>query len=266
MQSPDLWRPYALHCNGPIQRNFTQSLKAPFKHARIRERHLTMTGAIMANTAEHVEFEHATLGALTGSLGDRRAGSVALLGNARHSLLLEQPITDFLDGRRAKKGVSDAERQVPFADEEPADRRAGRGRCPGGRLTMQAQAKRLLAIDGDVSSAELIARIAERCRYAAFATSDSRGVMNLTTALKPSILAVDICMPSLDANDLLERLARRGYTGRILIVSGQGPHVLEEARQRALALGLSAPHALQKPLDIPALRSILLDGELAPAA
>lgn len=131
---------------------------------------------------------------------------------------------------------------------------------------MQAQAKRLLAIDGDVSSAELIARIAERCRYAAFATSDSRGVMNLTTALKPSILAVDICMPSLDANDLLERLARRGYTGRILIVSGQGPHVLEEARQRALALGLSAPHALQKPLDIPALRSILLDGELAPAA
>lgn len=131
---------------------------------------------------------------------------------------------------------------------------------------MQAQDKRLLAIDDDVSSAELIVRIAERCRYEAFATSDSRGVMNLTTALKPSILAVDICMPNLDATDLFELLAGENYIGRILIVSGQEPRVLEETRQRALALGLQASHALQKPLDIPVLRNILLDRELASAA
>ena len=131
---------------------------------------------------------------------------------------------------------------------------------------MLDQAKRLLAIDDDVSSAELIVRIAERCRYEAFATSDSRGVMNLTSALKPSILAVDICMPNLDASDLFELLGRDGYDGQILIVSGQEPKVLEQTRLRALALGLNAPHALQKPLDIPTLRNILLDRTLAPAA
>ena len=131
---------------------------------------------------------------------------------------------------------------------------------------MLERAKRLLAIDDDVSSAELIVRIAERCHYEAFATSDSRGVMNLTTALKPSILAVDICMPNLDASDLFDLLARDGYSGWILIVSGQEPRILEETRQRALVLGLNAPYALQKPLDIPTLRNILLDRELAPAA
>lgn len=130
---------------------------------------------------------------------------------------------------------------------------------------MLERAKRLLAIDDDVSSAELIVRIAERCSYEAFATSDSRGVMNLASALKPSILAVDICMPNLDANDLFELLSRDGYEGQILIVSGQEPKVLEETRQRALALGLNAPHALQKPLDIPTLRN-LLDHDLATAA
>jgi len=133
-------------------------------------------------------------------------------------------------------------------------------------MIMFAEHKRLLAIDDDVSSAELIVRIAERCRYEAFATSDSRGVMNLASALKPSILAVDICMPNLDANDLFELLAGEHYRGRILIVSGQEPKVLEETRQRALALGLDAPFALQKPLDIPSLRNILLDRDLASAA
>lgn len=126
--------------------------------------------------------------------------------------------------------------------------------------------KRLLAIDDDVSSAELIVRIAERCRYEAFATSDSRGVMNLTMALRPSILAVDICMPNLDANDLFELLAKDGYDGHILIVSGQEPKVLEETRSRALQLGLNATHALQKPLDIPMLRNILMEPALASAA
>ena len=131
---------------------------------------------------------------------------------------------------------------------------------------MYEQPKRLLAIDDDVSSAELIVRIAERCRYEAFATSDSRGVMNLTSALKPNILAVDICMPNLDANDLFKLLAQDQYPGRILIVSGQQPEILQSTRMHALDLGLNAPHALQKPLDIPVLRNLLLERDLAPAA
>ncbi|WP_306118825.1 MULTISPECIES: response regulator [unclassified Roseitalea] len=131
---------------------------------------------------------------------------------------------------------------------------------------MADRPRRLLAIDDDVSSAELIVRIAERCRYEAFATSDSRGVMNLASALKPDILAIDICMPNLDACDLFELLSSAGYCGRILIVSGQRPEVLEQTRRRALSLGLDAPHAIRKPIDIPVLRNLLLTTEIRTAA
>ena len=125
---------------------------------------------------------------------------------------------------------------------------------------------RLLAIDDDVSSAELIVRVAERCRYEAFATSDSRGVMNLSNALSPDVISIDIRMPNLDANDLLILLAKANYKGVIIIISGQDPEVLEETRQAAADLGLNAPFAMQKPLDIMQLRSALLSEKMRPAA
>ncbi len=64
----------------------------------------------------------------------------------------------------------------------------------------------LMAVDDDVASAELVVRIAERCGFEAFATSDSRGVTTLAKALKPELMAVDICMPNIDANSLFELL------------------------------------------------------------
>ena len=133
-------------------------------------------------------------------------------------------------------------------------------------MMVSERPRRLLAIDDDVSSAELIVRIAERCRYEAFATSDSRGVMNLASALRPDILSIDICMPNLDAYDLFELLSAASYGGRILIVSGQQPDVLESTRQRALALDLDAPHALQKPIDVALLRSLLTSRDILNAA
>ena len=125
---------------------------------------------------------------------------------------------------------------------------------------------RLLAIDDDVSSAELIVRVAERCRYEAFATSDSRGVINLSNALSPDVISIDIRMPNLDANDLLILLAKSNYKGKIIIISGQDPEVLEETRQKATDLGLNAPFAMQKPIDIVQLRSALLSEQMRKAA
>ena len=80
---------------------------------------------------------------------------------------------------------------------------------------------RLLAVDDDAASAELVVRVAERCGYEAFATSDSRGVINLVRALNPDIAAVDINMPNIDAIGLFALLAEIRFQGRILIVSGE---------------------------------------------
>lgn len=117
---------------------------------------------------------------------------------------------------------------------------------------------KLLAVDDDAASAELVVRVAERCGYEAFATSDSRGVVNLTRALGPDILAVDINMPNVDAMQLFELLAAANVTARILIVSGEDTAVLETTRRKAEALGLSVPYVLQKPLDFQKLRAMLM--------
>lgn len=125
---------------------------------------------------------------------------------------------------------------------------------------------RLLAVDDDASSAELIVRVAERCGYEAFATSDSRGVVNLTRALAPDILAVDINMPNVDAVGLFSLLAEIRYAGKILIVSGEDESVLRETQARAEALGLTVPYVQQKPLDFQKLRAMLMADTVVAAA
>ncbi len=124
-------------------------------------------------------------------------------------------------------------------------------------MDTQTRPLRLLAVDDDAASAELIVRVAERCGYEAFATSDSRGVINLSKALSPDIMAVDINMPNIDAAALFELLAQSRFSGRILIVSGEDEGVLRAMQARAQALGLSAPFLQQKPLDFQKLRTML---------
>ena len=126
--------------------------------------------------------------------------------------------------------------------------------------------RRLLAVDDDVSSAELIVRIAERCGFEAFATSDSRGVMNLTNALRPDVMALDVCMPNIDANDLFQLLATANYGGKLLLVSGQEPDVLLKTAQNACVVGLAEPIIHRKPIDIPVRRSIFTSEDFLKAA
>lgn len=125
---------------------------------------------------------------------------------------------------------------------------------------------RPLAVDDDVASAELIVRVAERCGYEAFATSDSRGVINLSKALSPDIMAVDINMPNIDAAGLFDLLAQSHFTGRILIVSGEDESVLRAMQLKAQALGLSVPFLQQKPLDFQKLRTMLMSNDVWQAA
>ncbi|MGB8816690.1 MAG: response regulator [Rhizobiaceae bacterium] len=115
----------------------------------------------------------------------------------------------------------------------------------------------LLAVDDDASSAELIVRIAERCGFEAFATSDPRGVLELIRQLDPSILSIDVRMPNIDADGLLALLAEKAFKGKILIVSGQDTDTLRAVADNGERLGLARPETMQKPIDIAKLRIVL---------
>lgn len=125
---------------------------------------------------------------------------------------------------------------------------------------------KLLAVDDDAPSAELIVRVAERCGYEAFATSDSRGVINLVAALRPDVVAVDISMPHFDALDLFRMLAEARYAGELIIVSGQDEQTLSMVQRSAELMGLHSPAVHQKPLDFARLRETLNSKRMAKAS
>ena len=131
---------------------------------------------------------------------------------------------------------------------------------------IDARLPKLMAVDDDVASAELVVRIAERCGYEAFATSDPRGVIALAKTLAPDLLAVDICMPNIDANSLFLLLKEADFGGTIILVSGQDQEILNSTAAYGRSLGLDVPFALQKPLPIAELRNYLRECRLKLAA
>jgi two-component system, chemotaxis family, chemotaxis protein CheY len=115
----------------------------------------------------------------------------------------------------------------------------------------------LLAVDDDASSAELVVRIAERCGFEAFATSDPRGFIELCNQLRPSVLSIDVNMPNINAHGLLTLLSETKFTGKIMVVSGQDTDTLRQVADFGESVGLQRPAVMQKPIDMAKMRLLL---------
>ena len=116
---------------------------------------------------------------------------------------------------------------------------------------------RLLAVDDNSDSAELIARIASRCGYEARAIDDLRQLPDLIAEWKPDVLTLDLCMPQEDGIAVLSTLNETGFSGGLLIVSGQEDWLRRAATRLAHARGLNVIGDFSKPIDIKSLRATL---------
>jgi DNA-binding NtrC family response regulator len=116
---------------------------------------------------------------------------------------------------------------------------------------------RLLAVDDSADSADLVARIAAKCGYDAQAISDPKSVRALVASWKPEVLTLDLCMPEADGIDLLSTLEETGFSGLLIIISGQDSWFRKAASRLAEVRGLKVADDLQKPVDITALRQLL---------
>ncbi len=121
-------------------------------------------------------------------------------------------------------------------------------------MTSAAAAVRLLAVDDNSEFADLVVRVAEKCGYEARGASDPEKLSALVASWKPEVLTLDLCMPGADGIDLL---AVQGFTGLLVIISGQDNSVREAEGRRAKARGLKLVDNLQKPVHISALRQLL---------
>lgn len=131
-------------------------------------------------------------------------------------------------------------------------------------MTNSMVKKRLLAIDDNADSAELIARVAGRCEYDARSLSDLRTLGELLETWKPDVLTLDLCMPQEDGIALLSLLKEKAFSGALIIISGQDDWLRKTAARLALARGLNIVDDLSKPIDLKTLREVL--GNLNTAA
>ena len=116
---------------------------------------------------------------------------------------------------------------------------------------------RLLAVDDNSDSAELIARVATKLGYDARSLTDASKLERLLDEWVPDVLTLDLCMPEEDGISLLSQLTKSGFSGHVLIISGQDDWFRKTASRLASARGLKVAEDMCKPVDLRALREVL---------
>jgi EAL domain-containing protein (putative c-di-GMP-specific phosphodiesterase class I)/CheY-like chemotaxis protein len=116
---------------------------------------------------------------------------------------------------------------------------------------------RLLVIDDEEDICETIAEIASERGFEVATISDPANVADKLTTFTPDIIMLDLMMPGTDGVELMRLLVDRVKDSKICLMSGSDTRVLNSARRLGSAHGLDVVAALEKPIDIAALRNTL---------
>jgi CheY-like chemotaxis protein len=116
---------------------------------------------------------------------------------------------------------------------------------------------RLLAVDDDKDSAELIVRNALRCGYECFAVYDAHTLREIIPHWRPHVIALDLCLPDVKRFETISMLDAVRFSGDLVIISGQPDWYRREAADFAVHAGLRVTADLPKPVQIAELRKVL---------
>jgi EAL domain-containing protein (putative c-di-GMP-specific phosphodiesterase class I)/ActR/RegA family two-component response regulator len=115
---------------------------------------------------------------------------------------------------------------------------------------------RMLVIDDEEDICETIAEIASTYHFEVSTISNPENVAATIAELKPDFIMLDLMMPGTDGVELLRLLADHVKDSKLCLISGSDSRVLNSARRLGSAHGLNVVAALEKPLDIGALRAL----------
>jgi DNA-binding NtrC family response regulator len=118
-------------------------------------------------------------------------------------------------------------------------------------------AHRLLAVDDDADSTDLVVRTALKCGYEAFPLNDAREIRQSIVSWRPHVVTVDLCMPNLDGIELFTLMAEHRFRGHVIIISGQSDWFREQAAALAAQQGLQVAGHMGKPVALAELRTLL---------
>jgi DNA-binding response OmpR family regulator len=113
--------------------------------------------------------------------------------------------------------------------------------------------RKILVVDDNVDAAEMLATLLETEGHLPSIAYDGVGAMEMFESVRPDIVLLDLGLPDLDGLEVARHLRARSSDVMLVAVTGYGD---ESMRARSRESGFD--HHLLKPVDLDALRSLLL--------
>lgn len=117
--------------------------------------------------------------------------------------------------------------------------------------------RRLLILDDDEFIGILLENIARLAGFETQVTSDSETFCRTAIDWKPDFIIMDLTLPFITGEQLLQMLADKNCGAQLIICSGAAPERLIDADKLARGYGLSMAGTLVKPFKPSAVRDIL---------
>ncbi len=117
--------------------------------------------------------------------------------------------------------------------------------------------RRLLVVDDEPEFAEFVRKVAAASGFEVEVTSDAAAFKKVYDAFDPTVVVLDVVMPEVDGMELVQWLAGRKSTVRLIVVTGYNPKYSELARKLGEARGLRSVTNLAKPVALAELRAAL---------
>jgi PAS domain S-box-containing protein len=114
-------------------------------------------------------------------------------------------------------------------------------------------ARKILVVDDNVDAAEMLATLLEAEGHAPALAYDGASAMEMFESLRPEIVLLDLGLPDIDGLEVARHLRARSSDVMLVAVTGYGD---DSMRARSRESGFD--HHLLKPVDLDALRSLLL--------
>lgn len=117
--------------------------------------------------------------------------------------------------------------------------------------------RRALVVDDDAQVAQAVAEYFRREGYDAEPLPPSRKLSEAVAEQAPDILVLDLSLGQNDAVNVLGDLARLGFSGSVMLLSGHSAATIKRVHDIGIGKGLTMLPPLLKPVDRDALRKVL---------